>query len=86
MQDCTYHGPRVAIAAPPVSTGQCCPFCQSAKYRAPGPCPICNTVGYKSGEPPAFRRLPRTRYDDQPELLPAEPTWADLEDVTTELF
>lgn len=86
MDDYHYHGARAVIATPPASAGHCCPFCQSTKYRAPGPCPKCGTVGYKSGEPPAFRKMPRTRYGDPPELLPAEPTWTDLEEVTAELF
>jgi hypothetical protein len=86
MQDCTYHGTRSVIAAPPASAGNRCPFCNAKQFKAGGPCAVCGVWGYKSGEPPAFRKTPRTRYDDPPELLPTEPTWTDLEEVTAELF
>lgn len=85
MQDCVCHAKGQAMAIPPVGAATRCNFCDSTKYRAPGPCSSCGVYGYKS-EPPGYRKMPRTRYDDPPELLPTEPTWADLEDVTVDLF
>lgn len=77
-----YERVQATIARVPRS----CEFCGAGFFVAPGPCSKCGTVGYRSGEPPAFRKMPRTRYDDPPELLPTAPSWDDLEDVPVELF